>query len=276
MEERLIIQIIIIIIGFILLIKGADFIVDGGSSIAKKFKISEIVIGMSIISIGTSMPELIISIKSALNGYSDISIGNVIGSNMANFLILGICTLINTIPIKRQTKFIENEIAVLSISLLLFFANNSLDYIIDRTEGVILFTCCIIFILYNIIMVKQGNKFDKVEEEYVEEKGNKKISIIKSIFFIIIGGIALKFGGDFVVDNAVDIAKKIGITEKIISISIIALGTSLPELVTSIIAIRKNDVDMAVGNLIGSRYIKYIFNNRFICYYKSNKIFYYI
>ena len=266
----MIFQIILIIIGFILLIKGADFIVDSGSRIARKINISEIVVGMTIVSIGTSMPELIISIKSAVSGSSDISVGNVIGSNMANlFLVLGICSLIREIPIKRQTKLIENEIAILSVALLLFFANNKENYIITKNEGIILLICFILFVIYNIIMAKVGNKFDNIEEniEDINNKEENSNSIIKNIFLIVIGAIPLKFGGDFVVDNAIEIARNFNITEKLISVTIIALGTSLPEVVTSIIAARKNDIDMAVGNIIGSRNIKYISNSRNISNY---------
>lgn len=248
----MILSILGILIGLVLLVKGADFLVDGGSNIAKKFHIPEIVIGMTIVSIGTSMPELMVSVDSALNGFSDISVGNVIGSNMANlFLILGVCAMMKNLPYKNQTKFIESGIAIFCTVLLLLFANNGGNNIITRNEGFILTGFCILFIIYNIIMAKVGEKFDGVPDEVRTEK-NDNISVPKSLFLIIIGCIALKFGGDFVVNSAVKIAKTVGITEKLISLTIIAIGTSLPELVTSITATKKNDVDMAIGNIIGS------------------------
>lgn len=248
----MILSILGILIGFVFLVKGADFLVDGGSNIAKKFHIPEIVIGMTIVSIGTSMPELMVSVDSALNGFSDISVGNVIGSNMANlFLILGVCAMIKNLPYKKQTKFIESGMAIFFTVLFLLFANNGEENIITRNEGFILTGFCILFIIYNIIMAKVGEKFDGVPDEVRTEK-NDNISVLKSIFFIVIGCIGLKFGGDFVVNSAVKIAKTVGITEKLISLTIIAIGTSLPELVTSITATKKNDVDMAIGNIIGS------------------------
>ncbi len=242
-------DIIFIIIGFILLVKGADFLVDGGSNIAKKFNIPEIVIGMTIVSIGTSMPELVVSVNSALNGLSDISLGNVIGSNLANlFLILGLCAIVKPLPFEKQTKDIENWIALTAVGLFLFFATD--DNIISKTEGSILLGLCVLFIIYNIIMAKVGQKFDDAPEETKDEK--EKISIMKSLFFVVLGCVGLKFGGDFVVNSAVNIAKDFGITEKLISVTIIAIGTSLPELVTSVTATRRGDVDMAIGNIIGS------------------------
>ena len=134
----MILSILGILIGLVLLVKGADFLVDGGSNIAKKFHIPEIVIGMTIVSIGTSMPELMVSVDSALNGFSDISVGNVIGSNMANlFLILGVCAMMKNLPYKNQTKFIESGIAIFCTVLLLLFANNGGNNIITRNEGFI-------------------------------------------------------------------------------------------------------------------------------------------
>lgn len=241
-----------ILVGFILLVKGADFLVDGGSNIAKKFHIPEIIIGMTIVSVGTSMPELMVSVNSAMNGLSDISVGNIVGSNIANlFLILGICAMMRKLPYKKQTKWIESGIAILCTVLFLLFANNGGNNIITRQEGFILIGLCIVFIIYNIIMAKIGEKFDGISEENSEENSNN-ISVIKSIILIIIGCVGLKFGGDFVVNGATKIAKTFGVTEKLISLTIVAIGTSLPELVTSITATKKGDVDMAIGNIIGS------------------------
>lgn len=237
------VSIVFIIIGFVLLIKGADFLVDGGSDIAKKFHIPEIVIGMTIVSIGTSMPELMVSTNSALNGHSDMSIGNVVGSNIVNLLfILAICAVIKELPYKKQTKWIEGNIAVFSTVLLLFMGNNSPLHIITRREGIFLVVCLLLFMIYNIIMAKSGEDFDEVENS----EDTSDISILKSVIFILIGCIGLKFGGDFVVNNAVKIANTLGISEKIISVTIIAIGTSLPELATSVMATIKGDIDMAI------------------------------
>lgn len=257
----MILQFLLLILGFVLLVKGADFLVDGGSNIAKRFHIPELVIGLTIVSIGTSMPELMVSVTSALNGYSDMSIGNVIGSNLSNLLlILGICAIIRNLKFKKETKYFENPFALIVTILLFILANNNLNGVtntITRAEGIILLIVCIAFIIYNIIMAKSGEKFDETagmnkDLLIVNIKVTSKRYLIKSIFLIIIGAIFLKFGGDFVVDSASEIAKLFGMTEKMISLTIIAFATSLPELVTSVIATKKGQIDIAIGNIIGS------------------------
>lgn len=254
----MILQIVLMIIGFILLVKGADFLVEGGSNIAKKFHIPEIVIGLTIVSVGTSMPELMVSLTSALNNHSDMSIGNVVGSNISNLLlILGICAVIKNLKFKKETKIFESPFAVFVTLALFVFANNKLggsEYLITRFEGIVLLVLCVVFILYNLIMAKKGEKFDEIsnELEIVNIEMNSKRYIIKSIIYIILGIIALKFGGDFVVNSASEIAKILGMSEKLISLTVIAVATSLPELVTSIVATRKGEIDLAIGNIIGS------------------------
>ena len=235
-----------IVIGFIFLIKGADYLVDGASKIAKVFQISEIVIGLTIISIGTSMPEFIISFVSSLNGYSDMAIGNIIGSNISNlFLILGVCAIIKPLEFKEQTVKLEIPLVIFLTALLYIFGNDK-NNIITMEEGIILITLCILFIIYNIYMTKKVNKNfgDK-------NNANEKI-MIKDLIRIIFGIISLKLGGDFVVENASQIASNLGVTEKMISLTIVALSTSLPELITSVNATLKGEKDMAIGNIIGS------------------------
>lgn len=243
----------LLVIGFLLLLKGADFLVDGASNVAKKFNIPEIVIGLTIVSIGTSMPELIVSTASAISGHSDMSIGNIIGSNLANLLlILGMCAIIKPLIFKKETKFIENFIAIFVTGVLFVFGNNSIGAnMITRKEGIFLVFLCVLFIVYNIVMAKKGNEFDK--NTIIELEDRKKIPTFKSIVLILIGIVALKFGGDFVVDGSTYIAKVMGISEKIIGLTILAISTSLPELITSVTATRKGEVDMAIGNIIGSQ-----------------------
>ncbi len=251
-------NIIFIIIGFVLLIKGADFLVDGASEIAKKFHIPEIVIGLTIVAVGTSMPELVVSVTSALEGHSDLAIGNIVGSNIANlFLILGVCSLIRPLIFKKETRIIEIPFTIITTILLFFLCINGTNEqlnVITREEGAILLVICVLFIIYNIIMAKKGEEFDK-EENYIEIKSenNKTIKIWEAIFGIVIGIVGLKLGGDLVVDNAVAIAKILGISEKLISLTIVAFSTSLPELITSIAATRKGETDMAIGNILGSQ-----------------------
>ncbi len=254
----MLLNIIMIIIGFVLLIKGADFLVDGASEIAKRFHIPEIVIGLTIVAIGTSMPELVVSVTSALEGHSDLAIGNVVGSNIANmFLILGVCSIIRPLVFKKETRLFEIPFTILATILLFFLCINGTGEqinIITREEGIILLVFCILFIIYNLIMAKKGEEFDK-EDRILEirTEENKKVPLWESLFGIIIGIVGLKLGGDLVVNNSVEIAKILGISEKLISLTIVAFSTSLPELITSIAATRKGETDMAIGNILGSQ-----------------------
>lgn len=254
----MIINIILIIMGFILLIKGADFLVDGASEIAKKFHIPEIVIGLTIVAIGTSMPELVVSVTSALEGHSDLAIGNVVGSNIANmFLILGICSIIKPLMFKKETRIFEIPFTVFgSILLFILCINGTSEQInvVTKSEGLILIVFCILFIIYNMIIAKNGQNLNE-EGMSIEFKINEKknISIFESIFSIFLGICGLKLGGDLVVNNASDIAIGLGVTEKLISLTIVAFSTSLPELITSISATIKGDTDMAIGNVLGSQ-----------------------
>ena len=261
----MIINILLTALGFFLLVVGADILVDGAGSVAKKFKIPVIVIGLTIVAIGTSMPEMVVSTAAAITGHSDISIGNVVGSNIANLLfILGVCAVIKPLKVKKQTKLIENFIAIATTIILCLVCmvlnyitpampegiatNQSLSAIpilqITRVEGIFLLISFAFFICYTIWISKKAN-----DEEEVEIK---ELSLFKSCAFIVLGVIALKFGGDLVVEYVSAIAKAIGITERVISLTIVAFSTSLPELITSINATKKGEVDMAIGNIIGS------------------------
>ncbi len=245
---EIIVPILWIIGGFILLIKGADFLVDGSSSIAKKAHIPQIIIGLTIVSIGTSMPELFVSTTSAINGHSDMAIGNVVGSNISNLLlILGLSSIIRSVKFQRETRLIEIPMTLALTTIFIIFCNT--DNIISRIEAIILLALFLIFIVYTIIMAKKGEQFDGEDNQ---EETIKDISIFKSIIFIILGVVALKFGGDFTVDNAVILAQHFNISEQIISLTILAIGTSLPELVTSVTAAIKGNSDIAIGNIIGS------------------------
>lgn len=239
---------IFIFLGIFLLLKGADILVDGASNIAHKFNISEIVIGFTIISIGTSLPELIVSLTSSLKNYSDMAVGNVIGSNISNlFLILGICSLIKPLKLKDKTIKIEIPLVIFLTALFYILANNGDKKVITSFEGIILLLFCILFILYNIVITKMSFKTNSLKENKEAEN-----ILLKSILKIIIGIILLKYGGDFTVNNTSEVAIKLGISEKIVSLTILSFSTSLPELVTSVIAVLKNETDMAIGNIMGS------------------------
>lgn len=246
----MVIWVVLIVLGFILLIKGADLLVEGASGIAKKFHIPEIVIGLTIVSIGTSLPELFVSIKSAASGHSDMAIGNVIGSNIANLLfILGMSTIIKSVSFKRETRLIEIPMCLAITIIFMMICNFGQN--VTRFEAIILLALFIGFIIYTIVMAFKGEKFDKEDdEEIVEEKETG--SIIKNIVYILLGIVLLKLGGDFTVDNAVNVANFFNLSEKIISVTILAIGTSLPELVTSVSAAIKGKSDIAIGNILGS------------------------
>ena len=240
-------SVVLIIIGFVLLIVGADVLVDGSSGIAKKFHIPEIIIGLTIVSIGTSMPELFVSITSALDGYSDMAIGNIIGSNLCNLLlILGLSATIKPVVFQKETRLYEIPMCLLVTIVLMYFCNSQGG--ISRLEAVILLVLFCAFIGYTIYMGRKESKKEIVEIQ-TEEKKN---SILKNIAFVLLGIFSLKFGGDLVVDNAVNVARYFNWSEKLISLTILAVGTSLPELVTSVTAAVKGNSDIAIGNIIGS------------------------
>ena len=246
----MIVQIIILIIGFIILIKGADVFVDAASSLAENFHLSKMLIALTIVAFGTSAPELAVSIKSSLSGQGDIVLGNVIGSNILNILlILGVCSCIHPLNVKNATVKKELPITILLTTLLsVLMCDNLLSgnkvNSITRSEGIAIILFFLVFIYYLFTTMR-----NKTEDE---QETKPKYNIVKSIVFTLLGIICLVLGSNAVVDSASVIAKMIGVSERIISLTIIALGTSLPELVTSIVATKKKEYDIAIGNVVGS------------------------
>jgi len=244
---------ILFVIGIFLLIKGADYLVDGSSSLAKKFKVPTLVIGLTIVAFGTSMPELIVNILASLKGNGDIAFGNIVGSNIANILlILGITATIKLLKVQHSTTWKEIPFSLLAAIVLLVFASTMfLDKLaissILRFEGIILLLFFAIF-LYYVIELARRNK-SQMKDDKLEIK---KLSSLKIFLYILGGLVALYFGGKLVVEGAVALARLFGMSEYFISLTIVAVGTSLPELVTSIIAALKGDSDMAIGNVVGS------------------------
>jgi len=243
-----IISVFFIIVGFALLILGADWLVNGASSIAKKFHIPEIIIGLTIVSIGTSMPELFVSTTSALEGLSDMSIGNVVGSNLCNLLlILGLSTIIKPVKFQKETRLFEIPMCLIFTVIFIVLCNTGGT--INKVEAVLLLLLFLLFIIYTIFMAKKQSSQEKQKEVKTQKK---LLPILKDILWIVLGVIGLKIGGDLAVDNAVNIANYFGVSEKIIGLTILAVGTSLPELVTSVTAAIKGNSDIAIGNIIGS------------------------
>lgn len=241
---------ILLIIGFALLIKGADIFVDGASSIAKKIGIPPVIVGLTIVSLGTSAPELAVSLISAINGSNEIAIGNVLGSNLFNTLmVLGVTAVV--LPLIIQKEKIKTDFFVnIAVTALLFFL--TFDTIlgkdrnlISRFDGIILVIVCISYITYLVFKSVKRN----VEPP---SKEDKNINLFIKILLIILGACAIIFGGDFVVDSATNIAYKFGMSEKLVGLTIVAMGTSLPELVTSVVAALKGENDIALGNVLGS------------------------
>ena len=244
----MIVSIFFIIVGFALLVLGADWLVNGASSIAKKFHIPEIIIGLTIVSIGTSMPELFVSTTSALEGFSDMSIGNVVGSNLCNLLlILGLSTIIKPVKFQKETRLFEIPMCLIFTVIFIVLCNTGGT--INKVEAVLLLLLFLLFITYTIFMAKKQSSQEKQEEVKTQKK---LLPILKDILWIVLGVIGLKIGGDLAVDNAVNIANYFGVSEKIIGLTILAVGTSLPELVTSVTAAIKGNSDIAIGNIIGS------------------------
>lgn len=250
----MLLEILMIILGFILLILGANFLVKGSSNIAKKFHIPEMLIGLTIVALGTSAPELIITITSSHKGATDLIIGNAIGSNLCNLLlILGLIATITPVEIDKDAKKIHIPIALLSTLLVLSMGIGMLGStpsVINGRDGTILIIMFIFYFSYPIIL--EINDIVKSYKENKKSKENKKNKIWISILYILAGIILLKYGGDFVVDYSTNLAQMFNISERVIGLTIVAIGTALPELVTSIFAIIKKDTDLAVGNLVGS------------------------
>ena len=234
-----------LIIGFVLLIKGADFFVEGSSGIAKAFKVPSMIIGLTIVAMGTSAPELSVSISAALQGSNAIAISNVIGSNIFNLIVVcGVCAMLSPLPIKKETLKSEFPIAIGAGVLLLVFVLNGR---LDRMEGIIFL---VLFVLFLGWMVKSALASRNNGEE--EEDEIKSLPIWQCLIYIVGGLFAIVKGGDLVVASATDIARTFGLSETLIGLTIVAIGTSLPELVTSVVAAQKGEVEMAIGNVVGS------------------------
>jgi cation:H+ antiporter len=245
----MLLDIVLLIVGFGFVIKGADLLIDGASSLAKRFSIPEIVIGLTIVAFGTSAPELVVNIFASLRHSNEMVLGNIIGSNVFNsLLILGIAGMIFPIAVQRKTVWREIPFSLAAVVVLFFMANdnmfggNEVEQI-SRTEGMILLVFFVMFLLYVFFISKDGS--DELHDVEV-------YTMTKTVLFVLLGLAGLFIGGQMVVDNAVNIARAMEVSEKLIALTIVSGGTSLPELVTSAVAATKRRCDMAVGNVVGS------------------------
>ncbi|MBQ3544817.1 MAG: calcium/sodium antiporter [Lachnospiraceae bacterium] len=242
------VNLLLLVLGFAMLIKGADWFVDGTSGIANKLGIPQLVIGLTIVAMGTSAPEAAVSINAALKDNADITIGNVLGSNILNILIiLGVTGAIVAVAIQKSTLLIEIPymLAVTIVLIIMGMTGNK----ISRVEGVIFIAMFIVYLIYLFILAKKGE-----QEEVKEERGNLKL-----VISMIVGGVIVVWGSDVTVDSATAIAEVIGLSERFIGLTIVALGTSLPELVTSVTAAKKGNADIAIGNIVGSNIFNILF-----------------
>lgn len=239
---------LLLIGGLAILIAGGEVLVRGAVGIALKFNLSPLVIGMTVVSFGTSAPELLVSLKAALEGHPEIAIGNVVGSNIVNIsLILGITAMVLPIPVKKNTLKIDWTIMMgVSILFYLFILNG----ILNTWEGVIFVILLILFVIYQLKSSKTNETND--EDEAIEEVKSNYSNVYLHLLFIVVGVVALSFGAEWLLTGTVNIAQDFGVSEHIISVTIVAFGTSVPELATSVIAAFKKQMDISVGNLIGS------------------------
>lgn len=246
---EILLQILLLVVGFVLLIKGADLFVDGSSGIAAKFGIPQLVIGLTIVAMGTSAPEAAVSISAALKGNADITIGNIVGSNILNILIiLGLSSVIVPIAVAPSTIKIETPfmIAITGVMLLL-----GLDGTISLIDGIIFLVLFAAYLAYLFMMAKKNKEN--------QEEAAKELSIPKAVIFAVLGLAMIVLGSNVTVDAATAIAQAIGLSERFIGLTIVALGTSLPELFTSVAAARKGNADIAIGNIVGSNIFNILF-----------------
>lgn len=256
MDWKLVLNIVLLIVGMALLVKGADFFVDGASNIAKALKIPSLIIGLTLVSMGTSAPEVSVGINSALSGMKGLSIGNIVGANILNtFFILGISAVIIPIAISSDMKKLDIPILIGIYVLLLIFSFVLTPGTLDRLEGIIML---VLFVAYMVFLVLRAKKSGADNPEENSEK--KKQPIWLSIILTVVGLAGIVFGGELVVNNASELAIKLGMSELLVGLTIVAIGTTLPELVTSVVAALRKEEDIAVGNVIGSN----IFNTIFI------------
>ncbi|MDD6551824.1 MAG: calcium/sodium antiporter [Lachnospiraceae bacterium] len=244
--------VVILVIGFVLLINGADFFVDGSSSVARQFRIPGLVIGMTIVAMGTSLPELSVSVTSSIAGHNQLAVSNVVGSNIFNLMVvLGCSALFSVLAVQTSVIKIDLPFSILAAAILAVMSLTL--HKVNRVYGIIFLVLFAYFIWSMIHRTMVSRKTEaELAEEAEEDQEIKILPLWQSLIYIIGGIVAIKFGGDFVVNSSVTIAKTIGVSETLIGLTIVACGTSLPELATSIVAARKNELDMAVGNVVGS------------------------
>lgn len=240
------------LVGLLLIIKGADWLTDGASSIARRLHVSSLVIGLTIVAFGTSAPELIVSVLSSIDGKTDIALGNVVGSNIFNALaVMGITALVCPVRCTKQNYKLDVPICVVASTLLLLFVYDGSS--LSQADGIILLLCFLSFVIYSIYLGRKGTTSQSDNPQ--DNPSGNEMPVWQAILWFLVGLACLVFGGDWFVDGASGIASMLGVSDAVIALTIVAAGTSFPELVTSVIAARKGDTDMALGNVVGSNAI---------------------
>ena len=246
--KEILFAVLFLVVGFVLLIKGADFFVDGSSSVAKMLKIPSLIIGMTIVAMGTSLPECAVSVTASIQNNNSLAISNAIGSNIFNLMVVcGMCSLFTPLLVGKDT--LKKDFPFSVFCALLLLALGYIGMTLGHIDGVVLVLLFAAYIVYMIMSAKKARKENKEQES---EEETKTLPIWLCLIYIVGGAAAIKFGGDFVVDGAVTIATKFGLSQTLIGLTIVSMGTSLPELVTSLVAAKKQELDMAVGNVVGS------------------------
>lgn len=242
--------VVLLIIGFAFLVKGADAFVEGSSSIAKHFHVPSLIIGMTIVAMGTSLPETAVSVTASIAGSNALAVSNAVGSNIFNLMVvIGVCAVLTPVAVQKSSLKIDIPFSIVCALLLLVLGHDRM--MLTRVNGLILIVLFAFFILYMIRSAQHS--MNNEDSEFAAEAAEMKVmSVPKSLIFIVIGIAGITLGSDWVVDGAKTIASAFGISENLIGLTIVAFGTSLPELMTSIVAARKNEVDMALGNAVGS------------------------
>ncbi len=247
---EILVQVLLLCLGFLMLVKGADWFVDGAASMAAKFGIPQLIIGLTVVAMGTSAPEAAVSISAAFSGNADITVGNIVGSNILNILIiLGISSVITPLAVAKSTVKVEIPFMILITAI---FMALGFDGFMGRLAGLILIALFIIYLSYLFVQARKNKDTEQVEEI-------KDMSVFKALLFTVVGIAVVVLGSRFTVDSASYLAKAAGLSERFIGLTIVALGTSLPELFTSVMAARKHNADIAIGNIVGSNVFNILF-----------------
>lgn len=244
--------VVFLVVGFVLLIKGADSFVEGSSGIARRFHVPAIIIGLTIVAMGTSLPETAVSVTASVSGNNALAVSNAVGSNIFNLMmVIGVCALLTPVAVKKETVWRDIPFSVLCAILLLV-----LGYLggmtLGHLDGVILIVLFAGFIIFMVSKALAAGKAGNTADAESETEGGKDLSVALCLLYIVLGGAGIALGGDVVVKSASNIAMSFGMSQTLVGLTIVSVGTSLPELVTSIVAARKNEIDMALGNAIGS------------------------